>query len=455
MFLKKLWGDSTFDRYILVLLGAIELLMSFTSLGYIHMPPISITLVYLPILVAGCLFGPAQAVALGLLFGLTSMYKASASFVLPADAAFSPFSSGAPLNSLLLSIGTRAFFALVIGATFLLAKRWKGRRLWFGLISAFAPKIHSLIVYSAMGALFPELGYRYSSAFHWDMDDLIFSVACVVIVELFWSLYQSDRAQDIRFSVDQSIHDPYAPEQLRLYFTLFEAFILFTAILVMDYFSQRESFILKWHQVTVSPGILADMENLQLQFLVALLALNTISIILLMIMYKYMSYKKYRGELDELTGVMGRRMFLHHCGKTQKSAGQGQTGWFLFVDADYFKQINDTFGHAVGDQVLRSIASNLQAVFGGDGTVGRIGGDEFAVMVHEPLPEEELRRRLDRFLQTIAQTLSERRVSCSIGAYEFAFPQNVKDLLSKTDDMLYQAKERGRACYVTKAYLPQ
>lgn len=455
MFMKKLWGDSTFDRYVLVVLAAIELLMSFTSLGYIHIPPISITFAHLPILVAGCLFGPAQAVALGLLFGLTSMYKASASFVLPADAAFSPFSSGAPLNSLLLSIGMRAFFALVIGAAFLLAKRQKGRCLWFGLISAAAPKVHSLIVYSAMGVLFPELGYRYSSAFHWDVDDLIFSAVCVVMVELFWFLYQSDRAQDIRFSVDQSIHDPYEPERLRLYFTLFEIFILFTAVFVMDYFSQRESYILKWHQVAVSPGILADMENLQFQFLVALLALNTISIILLIIMYKYMSYKKYLGDLDELTGVMGRRMFLHHCGKTQKSASQGQTGWFLFVDADYFKQINDSFGHAVGDHVLRSIASNLQAAFGGDGAVGRIGGDEFAVMVHEPLPEEELRRRLDRFLQAIAQTLSERRVSCSIGAYEFTFPQNVKDLLSKTDDMLYQAKERGRACYVTKAYLPR
>ena len=62
-------------------------------------------------------------------------------------------------------------------------------------------------------------------------------------------------------------------------------------------------------------------------------------------MYKYMSYREYKGEIDELTGAMGRRMFLYHCEKVQKGNRQGQKplGWFLFVDVDYFKEINDTF----------------------------------------------------------------------------------------------------------------
>lgn len=91
---KKLWGDSCFDRYSFWLLIAIELLMSFTFLGYIHITPISITIAYLPILAAGCLLGPIQSVILGLVFGLASMYKASASYVAQGDAVFSPFLSG-------------------------------------------------------------------------------------------------------------------------------------------------------------------------------------------------------------------------------------------------------------------------------------------------------------------------------------------------------------------------
>ena len=450
---KDLWGDSSFDRYCVGFLAAVELLMSFTFLGYIHIPPISITIVYFPILVAGCLFNPVYSVALGVVFGLTSLYKASASYVLPADAVFSPMLSGAPVNSILLSIGARALFGLVIGFAFLLAKKRKHRYLWFGVIAAVAPKVHSLLVYTAMGVLFPELGYSSRSAFHWEMDDLIFSLVCVLAVECLWMIYQSEMVQNIKLCVDQSVQNPYSPEKLNLYFAGFEFFIVCTAVFSALYFSQRESYMLQRHGVTVSSMISSDLLNLQIQFLIATLALNAISVILLVTMYKYMSYKKYRGELDELTGVMGRRMFLFQCEKAQKTSGtdQERKGWFLFVDADYFKEINDTFGHAVGDQVLRSIASNLQAGFASGGAVGRIGGDEFAVLVEAPMSQRELEQRLERFLETVGKTLPNKKVSCSIGAYQFVFPRNVTDLLEETDRILYQAKENGRACYVVKA----
>ena len=453
MIKKKLRGESAFDWYCMAGLMAVELLMSFTSLGYIHIPPISITIVYLPILVAGCLLGPGQSVALGFVFGLTSMYKASASYVLPADAVFSPFLSGAPVNSLLLSVGTRLLFGLAIGAAFYAAKKSGRYRLWFGAISIFAPKVHSLIVYTAMGFLFPELGYRYSSALHWDMDDLIYSSVCVVTVEALWAMYHSELVQNIKFCIDQSIYDPYAPESLSWFFAAFEFFILGTAVFVVDYFSQRESYMLERHGILVSETIAADLVNLQVQFLIASLALNALSVILLISTYKYMAYKKYRGEMDELTGVMGRRMFLYHCEKAQKAAGADSTqvGWFLFVDADYFKEVNDSLGHPAGDQVLKAIAANLQTVFGGDGAVGRLGGDEFAFILEKPLLPEELSRKLECFLAAVGKTLADRTISCSIGAYQFVYPQKVSHLLEETDRILYQAKEKGRACYVMRA----
>ena len=69
------------DRYVFVALVAIEFLMSFTFLGYIHIEPISITIAYIPILIAGCFLGAGQSTAIGLFFGLSSMYKASAYYL--------------------------------------------------------------------------------------------------------------------------------------------------------------------------------------------------------------------------------------------------------------------------------------------------------------------------------------------------------------------------------------
>ncbi|MCI9676385.1 MAG: diguanylate cyclase [Lachnospiraceae bacterium] len=451
--MKKIWYASCFDRFFLGILIGIELLMSFTSLGYIHIPPISITIAYIPILAAGCLYGPAQSVIVGFVFGIASMYKASAYYVLPADAVFSPFLSGSPMGSFLLSVCTRMLFGFLIGAAFLLARKGKHYRLWMGVISAIAPKLHSLIVYSAMGILFPELGYFYSSALHWDWGDAVFAMVCVGAVELLWAFYQSKTIRNIKQCIDQSVNNPYSARKMNLFFVVFECFLLCMAVFATVYFSQRESYMLGQHGVAVSDVISFDLLHLQIQFLIAFLALNLISVIMLMAIYKYMSYKEYRGEMDGLTGVMGRRMFLYYCEKAQETKGMdaGKTGWFLFVDVDYFKEINDTFGHMVGDKVLREIAVNLQTILEEDGKVGRIGGDEFAVIIEDGMPQEELEQRLEQFLKIISGILPDKKVSCSIGAYQFAYPRNVKLILSETDEMLYKAKEKGRACFVMKA----
>lgn len=453
---KNPWNISYFDRYSFGVLIAIELLMSFTFLGYIHISPISVTIAYLPILVAGCLFGSLQSVIIAFIFGLSSMYKASASYVMPSDAVFSPLLSGSPISSLFLSIGIRMIFGLLVGIAFTSVRKRKHYRIWIGVISAIAPKIHSLLVYTTMGILFPELGYNYSSAFHWNLNNTVFTIICVIVVELLWAIYQSDTIQNIKCYIDQSINNPYASGKMNLFFTAFEFFMLCMAIFAAIYFSERGYYMLKWHGIEVSNVISADLLLLQIQFLISLFSLNIISVILLVAIYKYMSYKEYKGEIDELTGIMGRRMFLYHCDKAQKTnhTDLEKTGWFLFVDADYFKSINDTFGHPTGDKVLKSIAINLQNTFGEYGKVGRIGGDEFAVIIEKTMSEQELKQRLEQFLNVISDTLPNRKVSCSIGAYQFVFPQDVKHLLSETDDVLYKAKENGRACYVTKAYTP-
>lgn len=85
--MKRIFSSSEHSMRWFALLGlcAIELLMSFSFFGYFHIEPISITTAYIPVLVAGALMGPFEAAAVGAVFGLASMWKASASYVMATD----------------------------------------------------------------------------------------------------------------------------------------------------------------------------------------------------------------------------------------------------------------------------------------------------------------------------------------------------------------------------------
>ncbi len=107
MFLRRRYCESkkkaiSFNTYIFVLLAALELLMSFTFWGYIHLPPFSVTFAYIPILMAACVLGTAQSTVIGATFGLASMFKSSANYVMQADMVFSPVLSGNPVTAFCL-----------------------------------------------------------------------------------------------------------------------------------------------------------------------------------------------------------------------------------------------------------------------------------------------------------------------------------------------------------------
>ena len=122
---------------------------------------------------------------------------------------------------------------------------------------------------------------------------------------------------------------------------------------------------------------------------------------------------------------------------------------FIFIDVDYFKNINDTFGHVTGDAVLKDIAQKLLHQFKKYGKIGRLGGDEFAIILKQPPKKEELIQKFDAFEKEISGLLSDsHKVSCGIGACYFDTPQEFQTIYSHADKMLYEAKERGRACWV-------
>lgn len=447
---KTTKSSSGFDGYLFGMLIALECLMSVTFLGYIHVPPISITIAYIPILIAADLWGVKQALFISLIFGLSSLYKASASYVMEADRIFSPFQSGAPLESILLSVGTRVLFGLLMGILFLWAKKSRYAEGWKILIAVLATRIHAVLVFEAMSLFFPDLGYRTASAVNLSVSDILVALLCVISVKVSEEIYFSKKMQKLKSGINQSENNPYVTKKNTWFFYIFEAGICLMAVLATGYFAQRASYMLGQHGVVVDSLIKGDLLHLQIQFLIAVIALSVISILLLICIYRYMAYREYLGEMDGLTGVMGRKMFLYYCNKIQEEhkSDSPKSGWFLLMDVDFFKIINDTYGHPIGDIVLKEVASSLKEVFEGSGQVGRVGGDEFAVIVETEMSKQELGERLDRFLREIAGILPDWKISSSIGGFAFVFPKDIQVILKEADKALYQAKENGRAGYV-------
>ena len=440
-------------NYGFVALAALELLVSFTSLGYIHVPPITITFAYIPVLIAGCFLGVARSTALGCVFGLASMYKASAYYVMPFDQAFSPLLSASPAYSVLLSVGARTAFGLGVGVFFALARRSRHKCIWIAVISGLAPKMHSALVYGTMGLLFPELGYSLKNVLPIRINDVAVTLVCIALILLLWKISRIQAVRDVFAYIRQADSRLYGDKRSYLWGGLFMCCVLGAAVASMLYFDQRISYMLEVHGMHITANIEYDLLHLMIQFLIAGISLNFIMAIALLLMYRYLSYREYQGQIDETTGIMGRKMFLAACQRRQKSAIGRSAGWFIFVDIDYFKSINDTLGHPVGDVVLKKVAENLKHAFGEDGIVGRMGGDEFAVMLDQEVPLPELKRRLDRFLADVSDILQQpETVSCSIGACRFTYPQKMETLYAETDKILYAAKRQGRACYVIGAH---
>lgn len=451
--MKLKWRGLQFEHYILGILLAVEWIMSFTFLGYIHIPPISITTAHIPIVVIACLFGPVESSVAGLFFGLGSMYKASALYVMLGDRIFSPFQTDFPIGSILLSVGTRVLFGFLMGCIFKIVN--KSRYKWAGksLAALIATPLHALLVYGAMGILFPESGFNYKSSFRWGVNDYAIAAICILAVILSDIIYHSSFVTHYKNVINDSESRQRWSVKMKISLFIIIIFVFCIAAFSTIYFASRTEYMFGVYGIKVTKKIAQDILHLQVQFLAAMISLNFILIVIILMIYNYMKHREYMGEMDALTNVMGRRLFLNYCTKCQNDRDDidnksKRKGWFLFIDIDWFKQINDTLGHTVGDETLKQIAESLKNIFSSYGAVGRVGGDEFAVIINEKMTKEQLEEQLKKFLLDISTILPERTVSCSIGVYHFGFPKSQKELLTRTDDALYKAKEKGRACYV-------
>lgn len=153
----------------------------------------------------------------------------------------------------------------------------------------------------------------------------------------------------------------------------------------------------------------------------------------------------FKASHDELTGAYNRSGY-----DLLLSSVDLENVYMLLFDIDNFKEINDTYGHEVGDKVLIKLVSVLKRYFRSDDYVCRIGGDEFVVfMVHAAKPQQ---RQIEEKIAGINRELANTEdglpsASVSVGIVHGSESSDAEDLFRKTDDAMYQAKQRGKNTY--------
>ena len=152
---------------------------------------------------------------------------------------------------------------------------------------------------------------------------------------------------------------------------------------------------------------------------------------------------------DELTDLPNRALFWEHLSHRLKVVDRRQTGFaVLFLDVDDFKVVNDTVGHAAGDQLLVDVASRLRAALRAGDTAARVGGDEFVVLFDDVATKEAalvVAERLNEALRIPYEIGTDRRIAtASIGVA--VSPEGLgtaDDVVAAADAAMYDAKRRG------------
>jgi diguanylate cyclase (GGDEF)-like protein len=168
---------------------------------------------------------------------------------------------------------------------------------------------------------------------------------------------------------------------------------------------------------------------------------------------------KHAGVTDVLTGVHNRRYFEHRCLEdTSQAMRQQQPLACMFLDIDYFKRINDTHGHQVGDQVLRSVAHAIKQQLRGSDMLARYGGEEFVVLLPQTVQQHalEIAERIRLAVGRLALPQASGAavvVSISIGLSilplsacnkTISTELQASNMLAAADQALYRAKHLGR-----------
>lgn len=156
---------------------------------------------------------------------------------------------------------------------------------------------------------------------------------------------------------------------------------------------------------------------------------------------------------DSLTGLPNRSLLMEHLGQAVAHAQRvaGTVGVF-FADLDRFKSVNDLFGHDVGDELLKQVATRFRECVRASDTVARLGGDEFVVVLCNDPSSRDAERVAEKIIAVMAQpfTVGESKLQVGVSVGIALYPEHARDangLLKRADKALYRVKQSGRNGY--------
>lgn len=163
--------------------------------------------------------------------------------------------------------------------------------------------------------------------------------------------------------------------------------------------------------------------------------------------------------LDHLTHLPNRMSFETHVGNLIKQSKKHKTKFaMLFVDIDRFKQVNDKYGHAVGDRVLRGVANCLRSAVRTTDFIARMGGDEFIVIISRLTNVKQANAFASKISHQLSQDFSmpDHKVPVTVSVGVSVFPadgKTLKTLYRKADDAMYSVKSKKYHCKKSKKFL--
>ena len=170
---------------------------------------------------------------------------------------------------------------------------------------------------------------------------------------------------------------------------------------------------------------------------------------------------KYQAYHDPLTGLPNRLLFLDRVKKAIDRANRNKSMVaIMFLDMDYFKEINDNYGHDTGDMLLKAVGMRLVGALREMDTVSRFGGDEFTILLEDINNPLEAMKAAAKVMHALSETYFHEkrylRVTPSVGVSIYPLDaQNEKTLLQNADRALYQAKQSGGERYRLYSYIAE
>ena len=156
-------------------------------------------------------------------------------------------------------------------------------------------------------------------------------------------------------------------------------------------------------------------------------------------------------ERDGMTGLLNKTAMQLYCAAHLSKSDFNDCHALFMIDTDNFKSVNDTLGHGTGDDTIKFVAENIKNVFRDTDLVGRMGGDEFMVLMSHTTREivrDRAKRLNDKIRSDVVENGESVHISCSIGISFYAKDGETYDTLFKAaDSALYEAKESGKDCY--------